>query len=37
MSCLFPQLIRHAALTAGQAPGRAVSAVSTLGYRGFLV
>ena len=37
LSCLFPQLIRHVALTAGQAPGRAVSTVSTLGYLGFLV
>jgi predicted MFS family arabinose efflux permease len=37
LSCLFPQLVRHAALTADQAPGRAVSAVSTLGYFGFLV
>jgi MFS family permease len=37
LSCLFPQLIRHAALTSDKAPGRAVSAVSTLGYFGFLV
>jgi MFS family permease len=37
LSCQFPQLIRHAALTADRSPGRAVGAVSTVGYFGFLI